>query len=124
MLLEILDDKVITMDEKPIIKDLRVNFPKGRNALRAKFKYIDDTVETPVDLVVYEYSNPRLDKVSSIAIDIDGKEFNKNIPFRVKLSINIIHRRFNLSGYVGGKNIEKESDSIPGLLPDIMKLFV
>ena len=77
-----------------------MNFTKGRNALRAKFDYIGEEDITPIDLVIFSYSNPRLEKVTSIVIDINGKEFNKNIPFTVKLSINIIRKKFHLSGCV------------------------
>lgn len=123
MLLEILDEKVISIDEKPIIKNFRVNLSKGRNALRAKFDYIGEEDITPIDLVIFSYSNPRLEKVTSIVIDVNGKEFNKNIPFTVKLSINIIRKKFHLSGCVAGKMIDSESDNIYGLFPDVIKLL-
>lgn len=95
----------ITVDEKAVLKDVKLNIASN-NQLRLKFIYFTKrNVEIPLDIVVYKYTKPVVEKLTNVVIYIDGEELNSGINFNLKLTYSILNRRLNVSGNIGDDNI-------------------
>lgn len=95
----------ITVDGKAVLKDVKLNIASN-NQLRLKFIYFTKrNVEIPLDIVVYKYTKPVVEKLTNVVIYIDGEELNNGINFNLKLTYSILNRRLNVSGNIGDDNI-------------------
>lgn len=95
----------ITVDGKAVLKDVKLNIASN-NQLRLKFIYFTKiNVEIPLDIVVYKYTKPVVEKLTNVVIYIDGEELNSGINFNLKLTYSILNRRLNVSGNIGDDNI-------------------
>lgn len=109
MLIEILD-KPILIDKIETLKNIRLNIVEDHK-FRLKMIYINDDHEEPVDIVVFNWSTPKLDKLKLI-ISIDGKEMIRSIPFNLKLSFDVIKRRWNLKGSFNNNTVNQELENV------------
>jgi len=96
----------VKVDGNEILKDLRLNVA-GNHQLRIKMTYLFAESEVPVDIVVFNYSLPKLDK-TSLGIHINGKEMITGLTFRVWLGYNFLAKKWILKGNVGSKEIKRE----------------
>lgn len=117
MILECLNGQPIKIDGEPFMKNLRLNIPKDKKALRMNMEFIQPDGEIPIDIMVYSYSTPRLYKVSSIVITLDGRELVHNVPFIVDLHFNLLTRKWKVVGRFNNKPINKNMDSVMDILP-------
>lgn len=101
----------ITCDGVPVIEDLAFNLEKNRQA-RFKTKLCrKDQSSVPVDLVVYEYTWPKLDKLT-ISVTFNGKEMIRNVRFSFKLSYAFTKHKWCINGNIGFLPINIESFKI------------
>lgn len=114
MLIEVLQSP-ITIDKREMIKDLRINIPKGKRQLRMKLTCINNG-EHPVDVVIFGFTNPKIDKLTNITMSIDGKDMKNDKSFRFYVKLYLLKMEWELSGNIGQKNINVK-------LTDIGKLF-
>lgn len=105
MLIEILD-KPILIDKVETLKNVRLNLVENHK-FRLKMVYVNDDHEDPVDIVVFNWSTPKLEKIK-INISIDGKEMIRSVTFNLKLSFDIVKRRWNLKGSFDNKPVNQE----------------
>lgn len=112
MLIEIID-KPILIDKIETLKNVRLNIVEDHK-FRLKMTYINDEHEEPVDIVVFNWSTPKLDKLK-IIISIDGKEMIRSIPFNLKLSFDVIKRRWNLKGQFNNNTVNQELENAFGI---------
>ena len=67
----------VNVDGKPLLKDFRL-YIDPEHRMRFKMKYLFGENEVPVDIVVYRYSIPKLDKLS-LGITAEGKEMTHDV---------------------------------------------
>lgn len=115
MLIEILKEPIL-VDSKPVLKNVRLNIVEN-NQLRLKATYLgqQDGAEEQVDIVVFRWTIPKLDKLS-ISISIDGKEMLRNLPFGLKLSYDFLHREWRLKGKFGNRQVNQTLESIGSIM--------
>lgn len=100
-----LPDGEVTIDGKAVLKNVKLNIASN-NQLRLKFVYFTKRKkEIPLDIVVYKYTKPVLEKLTNLVIYVNGEELNNRIDFNLKLIYSIINRRLNISGNIGDDNI-------------------
>lgn len=125
MLLQALG-KPILLDGRPFMKDFQLNLDPFQRRFRMKSIFLNQTgigpPQTSVDIVVYNYSNIKLDRFSSLEITIDGVEQERNIKFLATLSFNFIKRRWKLSGNWNGWPVERSFHSIMEIIPIVGEL--
>lgn len=100
----------VNVDGKPLLKDFRL-YIDPEHRLRFKVKYLFGDHEVPVDIVVYRYSLPKLDKLS-LGISIEGKEMTHDVRYMLWLGYNFLDRKWTLRGTVGGRQVKYEMSTI------------
>ncbi|MCM1220115.1 MAG: hypothetical protein NC548_37055 [Lachnospiraceae bacterium] len=105
MLIECIGNPV-KVDGKDLLKDFRLNIA-GNNQLRFKANYLFEESEVPVDIVIFNYSLPKLDKLS-LGITIDGEEMIKKIKFKLRLAYSFLDRKWIIKGTFGTREIKYE----------------
>lgn len=111
----------IKADGEEVLKDLRLNLAPNHQ-MRIKVKYLFEESEVPVDIVIFNYSSPRLDKLS-LSISIDGKEMTHKINFRVNLAYSFMTHKWTLKGTVGGNPVKKELSTFLEIFQVIKELI-
>lgn len=122
-----LPDGEVTIDGKAVLKNVKLNIASN-NQLRLKFVYFTKRKkEIPLDIVVYKYTKPVLEKLTNVVIYVNGEELNNRIDFNLKLIYSIINRRLNISGNIGDDNINTNmyntSDALM-LLDEVSKCII
>lgn len=114
MLIEILKNPVM-VDGIEVLNNIRLNVT-DQHQLRLKMTYIDSNkVESDVDLVVFNWTAPKLEKLS-LSISIDGKEMLRNIRFNLRLSYDFFKRSTKLRGKFGPHTVNKDLSNISDIL--------
>lgn len=122
-----LPDGEVTIDGKAVLKNVKLNIASN-NQLRLKFVYFTKRKkEIPLDIVVYKYTKPVIEKLTNVVIHVNGEELNNRIDFNLKLIYSIINRRLNISGNIGDDNINTNmyntSDALM-LLDEVSKCII
>lgn len=120
MILEIKEP--IKVDGDDIIKNLRLNIKPKDHQFRLKLIYLSSGTERPLDLVVYKWTNPKLDKVG-LSIDATGEELSKKISIQFRLSYDFFRKSWKVKGNIGIRNVDRELSSVISIIT-IMKDFV
>lgn len=120
MLIEILD-KPILIDKVETLKNVRLNLAENHK-FRLKMVYISDDHEDPVDIVVFNWSTPKLEKMK-INISIDGKEMIRSLTFNLKLSFDIVKRRWILKGSFDNKPVNQELTNVISIVTTFQNLI-
>lgn len=127
MLFECLEGCPVTIDSKPILKDIRINIVSNKHQLRAKMVYIDkDLKDMPLDIVVYNYSNPRISiHNQGIEFDINGEEYIRHIGIQLRVGFNIFKKILTLDGTINGQQvrIDVNKDQLHTAI-DMIKTFL
>lgn len=125
MLIEFLEDKVIAVDKKPAMKNLRINITPSKQ-MRLKVELIDpDSNHYPLDLEVYEIGSFQF-KLSHAYVNFIGKERINQMPFNLRVGYDISHHLWKIDGKISGRNIKENihPENIVGLLPSILSNFI
>lgn len=123
MLLEFLD-RPVCIDHVPVMQNFRLNLLPDKHQLRMKAEFLstDGQDPKPIDIVVYQYTNPKLEKLS-LAISITGEEMQRHMQFQVKLSFDFLKRKWKLIGSVGRTQVNREMSSAIEILQVIQDLI-
>lgn len=105
MLLEILKEPIL-VDGVERVKDVRLNIASNHQ-MRLKATYLSEGDDDPIDIVVYNWTVPKMEKLS-LSISIDGKEMLRNIKFELKLSYDFLRRSWRLKGKFGSNHLNRE----------------
>lgn len=110
MLIEFLKSPIL-VDGRPVIINPRLNIT-GNHQLRLKMAYVqEDDEDVPVDIVVYNWTTPKLERLS-IIISVDGKEMIRDIPFHIKITYDFLKSSWKLKGNFGSSVINQEIDQM------------
>lgn len=120
MILEIKEP--IKVDGNNIIKNLRLNMKPKDHQLRLKLIYLITGTELPLDLVIYKWTNPKLDKMS-LSIDITGEELSKKLSIRARLAYDFLRKSWKIKGNIGTRSIDRDLSSVISVIT-LMKDFV
>lgn len=122
MIIEFLDK--VLVDKAPIVENVRLNLKPEKRQLRLKLTHLKGGNKTPIDIVIFNYS-PSIEMLN-VALILDGKELNTSNNFRLKLSYDILKRKFKMSGNVTGKEVNYMASNIKDLLyitSDFISIF-
>lgn len=100
----------VNVDGKPLLKDFRL-YIDPEHRMRFKMKYLFGENEVPVDIVVYRYSIPKLDKLS-LGITAEGKEMTHDVRYKIWLGYNFLDRKWTIKGTVGVNQVKHEMSTI------------
>lgn len=117
MLLECLNGSPLTIDGAPFMDNIRLNIANNHQ-FRLKFLYIADEKHQPIDIVVLNYTIPKL-SMNSLTINVSGVEKQRNIRFSMDVSYHFFKKKWIISGTFMGKEINKEFLNIL----EIIKIF-
>jgi len=123
VLIEFLNEP-IKVDKKEFAKDLRINITEQKQ-MRLKITFYDPKNEggfIPLDLVVYSIDTPRIDGLG-LSFGLNGKEMGRNIPFKLKLHLDIIKRKWKLTGCFNNKDLNKTMNDISEVVTCIRDLL-
>jgi hypothetical protein len=112
VLIEFLE-KPIRINGKEPVKDFRLNIAENHQ-MRCKMVWIGNEPEAPpvpIDIVVYEWTIPRLEKFT-LSISIDGLEMVSKQRFNFKLQYDFMHKNWRLRGTINDRSVEKTMHSI------------
>lgn len=124
MLLEIQEDKVITVDKKPVMKNLRCNITPSKQ-MRLKGILIHGDIERELDIEVQRISKLQI-KMNSISVTIGGVERIMDISYNLVISYELHKLQWNVSGTVGRKRINEtiKSCNWETILPKLLECIV
>ena len=117
MLLECLHGAPLTVDGSPILDNIRLNLA-GNHQLRFKAIYVADGNNIPIDIVVLNYTSPKI-SLNSISMIVTGVERNKSSRFNLNISFNFFKKKCHINGIFLDKNIDMECDNFL----EIIKIF-
>lgn len=123
MLFQCIEGNPITIDGKPVLKNLQINFA-GNRQLRLKCELIDGNKVEPIDIVVCNYSDLKITPLNVSAF-ATVRDMNKGRNILLKLLFEPIKGTCRIEADVNGwpinKNISTPEDLI-GVLRDILGL--
>lgn len=109
MFIEFLGNQPICIDDRPIMRKVRCNIV-SKNQLRLKLVFIDNELEIPIDLIVYNISYPRVVLNGAITIGIIGEEYRKHMKFKIHVCYSFLKNTWTLNGIINGKEIKQTVD--------------
>lgn len=114
MLIEFLKSPIL-IDGTPAIVNARLNITKNHQ-MRLKMAYVQrDDQDVPVDIVIYNWTMPKLEKLS-IIISVTGKEMIRDIPFQLKITYDFFRNSWKLKGNFGDDIINREIEAMSDLI--------
>ncbi len=113
MLLEFLGGNPITYDGNPVAKNLQI-YVSGDRKVRCRATCImrDGAPDRPIDLIVYKWTMPKLDHLSTLVVSAEGTELVNDVPYALKLGYDFIHRKWKVSGQFNGRAVNRDMASI------------
>lgn len=122
MLIEILESPVL-INKKEVLKNIRLNIAENHK-FRLKMNYVNKNEDVPIDIVCFNWNISKLEKMKlSLGIDINGKEMIRSLAFNLKLSFDIIKRRWFLNGTIGNNVVSIKTENQIELLLELCKLI-
>lgn len=111
----------VKIDGKPYIKDFRINIAP-EHQMRCKFVAIVGKEEIPFDIIIYNW-DVKL-SISTIKITVVGLEKKSNNQIRCEINYKILQRKFNVTGKIGSKKIDVETNNHLELFQVINDIFL
>ena len=123
MLLEFVGDQPFTIDGKAVAKNVRLNLLNVQQQFRLKATLLNGNKENKIDLVMYQYTLPKLDGLSAITITGNGKEIILNQSFDFELKYYFLKKEWKFSGHVGYNSFNYKFDHLVKIINIITKIF-
>ncbi len=118
MLIEVLHP--IQVDGKALCESFRLNLIPEERKLRMKIQFSEESVvgKKLVDLVVYHYSEPKLDGFG-FSISFRGKEMETGLDFSASIAFKLSKRVWKVKGNIGTRSFNMECPEAIRLIEQI-----
>lgn len=117
----ILELPEIIVDSNTVVSQFRINLQPKLKKLRCK-TCIHTSEVIPVDVLIQSYS-VKLDKLSSVKINLIGIENISSKKFDASISYYFLKKKSKIKGSIGRNDIDKEFDSLGDLVKFIGSNF-
>lgn len=95
----------ILVDNNPLISDVKINITKQKQARIKLVYHHKDGKENPLDIVIYGFTFPKLNSVSTVSMDIVGKELISEKDFKLEISYKFLKGIWSINGTYNKHNI-------------------
>lgn len=113
MIIKVLDN-IVYADDKPVAKNLRMNFASG-GKFRLMADYYKDGEYRPIDFVIHQISF-KMVKITEIGIFVNCIERVRKTSVDAIISFDLLKKQLSINGKANGIKFSKKISSIPELL--------